>query len=604
MADAFWVAPFALAAQSSYPTSRFSTPLYADLLAVLEPDASWTKRLTLHSDARAVALNRTRLPGTEIALGLDGAFAGLPDEVSACVLDLRPAIARPGVEPVFPRAFDAVSEWLRLRQPDSTSDPHIIVIVPRLVSTDAFPFLGFDDLIADGKVSIVDTDGALWSTKFACPAGSIQQLFKPEVGPTQALAAKMIRRLGYFQQLNDQGDRAGYTRYFFDGRYCSDELRQLLSAHFVEVFEESGEVPTVIHDDAATSWLRAPMLGAQDDFRDVAGRPLPMFERSYLENAGGADQDAAAAAAEGSATKRIIAVVPVVHRGRALHRLVRTAVAWAPAADISGLTVVVTGEGKRAKRQRSRRIDGRDYNVAALLTLPQVAVRADALAPDVSYYRSSLAGEERFVSFTSGDFWELVLEAGFITERDPPPHRSSLKVVPDLLEFSRRNGAWLASKIELAIERHTGLPVVDVSLALIAEEEAGTEFGDVLTHTLGNAPLRVPRQALTEWEAHTGSGRDLLDKWRDEGDAWILDADAASIKNVVIIDEFSYSGESLGTFASLLDALGFSVDLVLAVAAFSRRAFERHLSHYDCYALYATEWEISSIQSVLQSVRS
>lgn len=604
MADAFWVAPFALAAQSSYPTSRFSTTLYEDLLTVLEPRASWTKRLTLHSDARAVALNQTWLPGTEVASGLDGAFAGLPVGVSACVLDLRPAIARPGVEPVFPRAFDAVSQWLRLRRPENESDLHIIVIVPRLVSKDAFPFLSFDDLIADGKVSIVDTDGALWSTKFACPSGSIQKLFRPEVGPTHALAEKMIRRLGYFQQLNDHGERAGYTRYFFDGRYCSDELRQLLSEHFVDVFERCGEVPTIVHEDAATSWLRAPLLGAQNDFRDVAGRPLPMFERSYLENASDAGQDAAASAAEGSATKRIIAVVPVVHRGRSLDRLVRTAAAWARAAEISGLTVVVTGKETGVRRQRSRRIDGKDYNLAALLTLPQVAVRADALAPDVSYYRSSLAGEERFVSFTSGDFWELVLEAGFITERDPPPHRPSLGVVPDLLEFSRRNGAWLASKIEMAIERHTGLPVVDVSLALIAEDEAGTELGDVLTHTLGNAPLRVPRQALTDWETHTGSGRELLDRWRDEGEAWILDADAASIKTVVVIDEFSYSGESLETFASLLDALGFSVDLVLAVAAFSRRAFERHLSNYDRYALYITEWEIPAVQSVLQRARS
>jgi len=583
----YWVAGFALATQSAFPSDRLREGgLYDAVLSALEQIA-WKRRPTIGS---VFAVNATSaLVSPDVAMVLDRAFGALPEEVDVCIVDLRPANRTRRIFAVYPRSFATIGDTLyRMAQMGVFGDTHLLVIVPELGTPEDYPFRTFAALSRTDRLSIVDTRGSVWSTRYNAPKSrDIAAAFsadRPE--NSEALQTKMIRRLGYFPQLDGNGDVEAYTRYFFDGRYCTQEIRALLFERILPLVPSS-EGAAIVYEGDVSAWLGGPLLEVVSDLR----RELDRDDiRAVARAEFGGDPS-------GKSLRTAIVLHPVVHRGRSFGQLVEETRNWAPAATITGICVVTTGGENRPEQMR---VADEEIQLQHLMTAGQLQVRRTAFSPDPSYYEATVRGEERFLSFTSGDFWQLVREAGFTPERDPQDYRNALRCVPDLLKFVERNGAWIANKIEVAIEVVARRRAIEVSLALVAEEQGATRLADTLAETLGNAPLRVPRQALTDWET-AGRSNGLLEKWRREGTGWLRDADGAPEREVVVVDEFAYSGKTLGSMASLLEAVGFDVRLVLALAVFSRRSVESTLSGYESFALYETEWRDPPAQARIEA---
>ena len=578
MAESFWVTPFALATQTSFPHARLSDGLYSAVLSRLT-GGDWTQKPQSNATF-TVDVSRAQVGGPVVRNEFLEAIEMMPGGTDVCVVDLRPAILTTWVSPIYPRAFADIAEALNETLTAEDADPrfsgaHVLVIVTELSDEDDFPFRRLAELREAGRVTVIDPEGVVWSTRFEAGVSPELRAEFEQRSPTpeDALMQKMVRRLGYFPRLAGS-ELASYTRYFFDGQYCTDELTALFAEHLRTIIT-APSAAAVVYDPGVSEWVGAPLVAATGALR---GEGLELTTKAGHE----LEADEA-----GRSIRSVVVLVPVFDRGDTLGSLFRRAREWAPAADIVGLCVVTTS-GQRQGGKLRRRIDDQPVDVHYLMSAQQTAIRRDAFSPDVAYYESAPDHHERFLAFTAGDFWELCSEAGFIQERDPPEDRRPLRRVPDLLAFVEKNGPWIAHKISRAIELRAGRNPLDVSLALVAGEIASTRLGEILATTIGNSPLRVPRQALEEWDLDGSSGSRQIQSWGDAD--WLRAVTAARNRDVVIIDEFAYSGNTLAKMASLFSALGFHVRLVLALAAFSRSSFYSALEGYECFALYTTEW--------------
>lgn len=584
----FWVAGFALAAQSTFPRGRLGSDLYARVLDVLEPDADWVRSQAIGS-LRAVDARRAldgQLVGRELMATLDSAD---PD-AQTHVIDLRPpssAAGVPGIYDVYPRTWMAIAELLHRRG----TNAHLVVLVQHLGERDDPTNRRFAEMIEDGRLTMVDVGGGVWSKRFVSSVGAAlaDAMSADSRTSADALESKLIRRLGYFPRTREDGTPAGYNRFWFDGRYCTVELRELLRERLRPwVSEEDPDDVVVVHSEDASGWLRAPLEQAVNDLsvdirllavNDVASEPEGNFRTA-------------------------VAVHAVFDTGRSLARIADAIEQRFPAAKLRCMCVVATDTSRPNRRIRYRL---KDVPVEHLLEAEQRPVGAGAFAPDPAYYASE-DGSERFLALTAGDWWELSAEAEFILERSPPEYRDQLRRVPDLLKLVDRNAAWIASKVDLAIEQLTDRSALDVSLALVADEEAASRLGDVLADTLGNEPIRVPREAINAWKKARRPDHKTIQRWRTEGREWlrILDEAPPANRAVVIIDEFAYGGDTLAHLASLLQELGYEVHLVLTLAAFSRSRFEKRLRGdfgERLFAFYTTEWDVPEVRQRIQQPR-
>ncbi|HEU4461802.1 MAG TPA: hypothetical protein VFR75_04335 [Solirubrobacterales bacterium] len=572
-AQRYWLAGYALATQSSFPRERLTDDRYRGLLEALDGNP-WeqvaTGPETFTIDVRSAITDQRR-----VFERLEAALAPKPEGVDICLIDLRPFVVAGTIGPVYPRAFTTIADGLaQLISESELGDSHPLVIVAELGDEQDIQFRRFHDLSKSGQLSIVDQKGSLWSSRFPAPDVRLAAAqFERSLEEVEMdLKAKMIRRYGVFPRLNRHGEIDGHTRHFFDGTYCHKELR-VLFRHCIEEALEGDGPAVVVQGGSPGHWLGAPLSQAVSDFCADTGADVRLLPSEDLE------QDDS-----GARMRKAVAVVPVLDRGQSLAGLAEAVKAWAPAATLSGLAVIGTGVKDKLKLE-----DGSSIGIRSLMQTHQQTVIVDMLAPDASYYTAGVDGTERFLPFTSGEFWELASEAGFIPERDPPQDRRQLRRVPDLLAFTNNNAAWVANKIEIAIKLFTEREATDVSIAMVADETAASCLSDVLAATVGNTPLGIPRQALIEWR-ETRRRRELLTHWREEAPLWLIELDHAASRKVVVLDEFSFSGNTLSDLTSLLTRVNFEVLLVLAIASFSREGLSNALSDYPHFAFYETEW--------------
>jgi hypoxanthine phosphoribosyltransferase len=582
----YWVAGYALATQTSFPTVRLEDKLYGEILKVLASGETWTQ-LPTGSALRTVDSLSAQTGEEPVGSELAEALAAHPKNADMCIIDLRPAAMTGEIRPVFPRSYAVVAEKLReLFDKGGLGKSQVLVIVPKLGKKGEFQLKHFAHLSETRPLSILDQSGEVWTEQFPeVDRAGIAALFEQGIAePKEALERKMIRRRGVFPRFNLEGETDGHTRNFFDAHYCGEELRALLADEISTALNGARPL-TIVYSEAPSHWLEPALLNAMSDLtvRDSGLRSdLNLVAYPELRES------------KGESVRDVLAVVPVVDRGDSLRELIAAIKEWAPAAKIVAVSVVSTRD------MAEHRSDFGDVAPRCLMTAKQ-ELALPMVAPDSSYYEASTDGTERFLPFTSLEFWELASQAGFIEERDRPENRSGLKWVPDLLEFMHQNAAWVASKIETAVKQFTGRDITEVSVALVNNETAASKLSEVLAETVGNAPLGVPREALYAWRAKTGNKNALLKKWRKEGADWLLAVEAASVNRLVIIDEFSYSGRTLEDMASLLTAANFEVLLALTIANFSRSSLNRAVQDHKAFAFYETEWRRPETQKLIEA---
>lgn len=581
----FWLVRFALASQSSFPEERLTTPLYGELLELIT-DRRWTTGDRIVAANYVVDPVSTKTGDASLPSLMHQALQDVPASAEAVVLDLRPAVQAPGVGAIHPRAnLDAgavLAQWLS-EQKDDITRPSALVVLPDLEDLDRkVDLLEFRTLAASGFATLVDPEGR--SAGEELDPGAVAQLFKAQRDPLGDLQRKLIRRWGFFP--THGSSRATYSRIYYDGRFCEEELERLFIDRVAQLVNDARSLSknrvsaAVVCADDNSPWLAGPVTRAVD----------VVAEREHLDHgqlrAFSSDQIREADA--GKSFQHVLLVVGVVENGTSLRELHDTARVWAPAATFEARCVVFAADTDPTLKLS----DGTKLRFEVLVRGEQETVARAKFSPDAAYFEAEDGTEDRFLEFTSIDFWQLAMEAGFIPEVDPPTaHRPQLDVVPNFVEFLELNGAWVASKIERAINQLTDHTTRDVGLVLVAEEMGANALADVLAETIGNNPLRIPRKAFTEW---TKDPNRAQRKWRDDPPAWLQNVKSLKmdVDAFVIVDEFAYTGQTLERLAIMLSGINVDVALILSIATFSRSSYEQTLQSWPHMALYSTEWRL------------
>lgn len=589
-ASRYWLARFALAARSGFPASRLKPEPYASVLSAILL-GSWTEIQQSNAETFVVDRTAARTGSSVVTARLAGALDSTPEGVAAVIVDLRTSTSTAVGGKTLPRAnalaAQAIARWSRLQ---GDAPPTVVLVVEHLTDPKRVDLRGLAMLAEAGSVVIVAPDGAFWDREGLRHVPAIAEAFKASLELLQALDAKMIRRLGFFRA--DEASSTDFSRVYFDGRYCEDELEELFVARVTRLVDDGAsrgsERFAVVCAESPSPWLAGPVSRAVVRVRE---------ERELTEDdlsAFGADQ---MEGGTGQCLQSVLLVVAVVEKGAALKQLRARAGQWAKAATFEAQCVVFAGSPSAEGDPPTVRLAlGQTMPFKFFLTGKQSTTPRAAFTPDAAYYEAEDPSEDRFLEFTSLDFWEMVLETGCITENDRPEFRSQLKLVPDFVSFLERNGAWVSHKIERAIESLTPYRVDDVALVLVADETGASALADVLASTIGITPMRIPRRAFDQWNEDPNDR--TIRGWEGRQESWLTDLrrQKTSAEAFVIVDEFSYSAQTLEQLAGMLQGTSFDVCLILTIAAFSRTRFDEVLEQWPRVALYSTEWRLADSQ--------
>src|SRR5581483_7645821 len=171
-----------------------------------------------------------------------------------CVVDLRPGARAADVYDVYPGAWIAIGELLNEWRDSLEPTPHILILLPSLGDILDTTFARFHEMTDSGCAKIVETSGQVRSTVYVNPdIAALAQLIAADAGSAMdALHEKMIRRIGYFPQFNDDDELEEYTRYYFDGEYCLEELRTLFAERLRSILDPSEHAAILYQEDTAT----------------------------------------------------------------------------------------------------------------------------------------------------------------------------------------------------------------------------------------------------------------------------------------------------------------------------------------------------------------
>ena len=190
------------------------------------------------------------------------------------------------------------------------------------------------------------------------------------------------------------------------------------------------------------------------------------------------------------------------------------------------------------------------------------------------------------------EFWDLVREYPLVGEQDPPPHRESLRRVPDFASMVARHGPWLAHRMWRLLE--PSLPPAPSSTIFVAPQGEATSnaLAQHINTVLGARTVLVPRNLIEAVIDALSSPQKVVEAaWR-AGESWSRELEgAANGSRVCILDDFLSSGK---TSAALRQLVGYSgsagraepltIAGVCCIADFSQGD-----GTSDVYALYG--WE-------------
>lgn len=466
---------------------------------------------------------------------------------------------------------------------ESNAMQRVLLFLPQLPSDYSYMWSVLTS-IDHGEVMVLDRNGnyksfgsQLWSpsNRFAL---SLRRAQSKIVGdPRERFRRKLLRKVGHFRKATP--GRITCSRYFYDASLATEELTALLQQAI------RGSMPSQIRRPALIA-VHAPMSAWM--LETAVGVSTELGLRSAI-----ADVSTSGVPSDVQATwlgKRVVLLVDLVHEGRAaregLERLI------AAGTEVQPVVFAAMSSGLRD----SIRVGGRTFRVHAIHQVSHAVVPESDCSQCQLGLRWGSHDDEAYFSIPPYDFWDIALEADWISERDVPPGRDSLGLTPDWAAVFRTYGDWLAYKVGLRL-RSLGLGD-DIVLVCPAEDGA-LAILDHLRARFNDRPvsIMIPRGVLAAIaDAHSDIGavvdslpQEHLESWWIRQLRYVADRHGS----VVMIDEFTASG---GTAQSLRRLLGyFGVSIAIYIPMINRIPRMNLNAPFPVHSVYELESPRASV---------
>jgi hypothetical protein len=367
---------------------------------------------------------------------------------------------------------------------------------------------------------------------------------------SQLLGLKMIRRMGHFKRLN--GEQSECLRYYFDGSLCDAEISDLFSRYLAEAYPDQ-KPPVVLWHCPQSPWLTNGVLAACVD-HDIPCMDFDEFLRLEVTEI-----------AESAAP--ILLIVPMVLTGRTVRQKIREILNRYPSMRPSVVTILTT-IGDAPKGKRRLKVNDEFYDIRYFLKVAGAPIPSgECTLCRLGVPESKPWSRDEYVKLTSYEMWELVRQAGWKPEDDPPGHRASLTQVPRFPEIIYDNAAWLASKLKLLLEfvldEFPAAPVV----VCPAHEKGADALTQCLQAILNVTVIKIPRSVIDCFDSPEPNLP--LSEWEQRRPQWYIQLSTLVTSEVIVMDEFNVSGRTRAGLKAIVELFGKSVTGYFAVQDFN-----------------------------------
>ncbi len=186
---------------------------------------------------------------------------------------------------------------------------------------------------------------------------------------------------------------------------------------------------------------------------------------------------------------------------------------------------------------------------------------------------TDLSKDKNFLS--SFHFWVMCDHNYFISEKNPPSHRNSIKSVPDFEKIIKENSAFLSLKIQQLLSSKLGKTEYQLRyFTFIGPYEQGTiEISKCLGHFLGVNCILIPKNDVANIVRNsTKAIADIEVSYKDEWwyKAHLQNTSKGTSNEVIVFDEFcTDSTSTLSDYGKLSALLGYSVKAYMPLVKFN-----------------------------------
>lgn len=360
----------------------------------------------------------------------------------------------------------------------------------------------------------------------------------------EVLRPKLLKRLGHFKRKVNGYEKC--CRYFFDAGSCVPELMRLFD-YRIDVAQKEGLITApgaLLVFGPMSPWIRevALTLGADLEI-DVYDISLNGPRKKLPEGA--------------------IVLTDLVDSGASLGQKLEELGTWEGA--VQSRVFSAMGRSERISICSS----GVTYTVESLLVVSPEAVSTKAC--EQCALGIPFSGDPKLepVDISSYNLWWMFSRIPWVEERDIPPERSSMGIMPDMKAVFDEFGSWIAYKIERYL-RTIGMG--EETVVVCPDETGSSAMVDCLRLRFDNRliAIAIPRVAITKaHKLEINEIRNFLlrgDVGNDK-QGWIrqLLMAAERRQGVVVMDEFTVSGSTLRGLTKILLALNVSISATFPV---------------------------------------
>jgi hypothetical protein len=378
--------------------------------------------------------------------------------------------------------------------------------------------------------------------------------------PYTMIRRGMIGRIGFFRE--KRGISSGLTRYFYDGRLCTADIKRVLDATIS--FSPGSQI--LFHSPVA-DWLGEVARSLAERHNLNAYNLPPILHNLELE-----------ITPDWELTREPIVLLPVVDSGKTLHVIDRALRKLRSNVRPRYIAIMCAGSRGEAHlddhapalgsdlRQRTVMVEGKSYDVEYLLIVEQEHYTEETLPPSlVDHAGSSFDLDFEPVELTSSAFWKMVTNAGWKGEDDVPGGRQSLGSVPNFPDMVDSNAPLIAYKLHRLLS--SGGRPLPVDPLLVRKAELGTR--DVTTSVVSMFDydsIVIPSEDLENDELFRD--RDPTPEL-EQRDWWVQLRSAQSPgTRAILIDEFRLGGGSLARLAEVCEIAGLTIERAAVLVDF------------------------------------
>lgn len=488
-------------------------------------------------------------------------------------VDGSPGLFRGHLALNLAQAINASVNGLVQKAVDTT--PHVIALVlPELPPSEESSYLCLAEHLRSGRVVIFAHNGDINAGSKSLTAYSKEQFrlkFTTSRGdPSDILTKKMVFRLGHFQRKTRSGKQV-CSRHFYDGRFCEKEICRLLESLIFEICGEAVDLRVLFHCPLSP-WLINPVLAVGNRL----GLKIFPFGRKCVPRG---------VNAKSQRSSLTLLVLDFVGTGQTLGHILDSLKEQGESLErVRIVSVLATNPTESARKVRSFHHAGVQFEIRYMMQAEQDVYREGECPMCKMEIPTTPADTESYRMLASYDHWEMCIQAGLKNEENIPMYRRPLPYVVDYPKMISLYGAWLAAKVRGVLSSQPGGFPADAVIVSPEHESGSQVLTDYLKMILEVTVIRVPRGAINAFVNLNSESKAALALIREECPPWYRNLVSSSQYDIVLMDEFNASGQTLHGLRNLLTHIGKSAQCYFVLNDLNPMWSDQQ--HVPVYSLY------------------